>query len=66
MQKSQKMKIELTDEEAECIGTVLLNLVRIKRQTILDENEYQECKKAYRAFDSAVCRTLEKQQKKIR
>lgn len=48
------MKIELTDEEAECIGTVLLNLVRIKRQTILDENEYQECKKAYRAFDDAV------------
>ena len=56
MQKSQKMKIELTNEEAECIGTALLNLVRIKRQTILDENEYQECKKAYRAFDDAVCR----------
>ena len=59
------MKIELTDEEAECIGTALLNLVRIKRQTILDENEYQECKKAYRAFDDAVCRALERQQKKI-
>ena len=60
------MKIELTDEEAECIGTALLNLVRIhERQTILDENEYQECKKAYHVFDSAVCRTLEKQQKKI-
>lgn len=43
MQKSQKMKIELTDEEAECIGTALLNLVHIcERQTILDENEYQE------------------------
>ena len=66
MQKSQKMKIELTDEEAECIGTALLNLVRIhKRQTILDENEYQEYKKAYHVFDSAVCRALEKQQKKI-
>lgn len=66
MQKSQKMKIELTDEEAECIGTTLLNLVRIhERQTILDENEYQEYKKAYRAFDDAVCRALEKQQKKI-
>ena len=66
MQKSQKMKIELTDEEAECIGTALLNLVRIhERQTILDENEYQEYKKAYHAFDDAVCRTLEKQQKKI-
>ena len=61
------MKIELTDEEAECIGTVLLNLVRMcEKQTILDENEYQECKKAYHVFDSAVCRTLEKQaQKKI-
>ena len=66
MQKSQKMKIELTDEEAECIDTALLNLVRMcKRQTILDENEYQEYKKAYHVFDSAVCRTLEKQQKKI-
>ena len=66
MQKSQKMKIELTDEEAECIGTVLLNLVRMcERQTILDENEYQEYKKAYHVFDSAVCRALEKQQKKI-
>lgn len=66
MQKSQKMKIELTDEEAECIGTALLNLVRMhERQTILDENEYQEYKKAYHVFDSAVCRTLEKQQKKI-
>ena len=66
MQKSQKMKIELTDEEAECIGTALLNLVRIhERQTILDENEYQEYKKAYHVFDSVVCRTLEKQQKKI-
>lgn len=65
MQKSQKMKIELTNEEAECIGTALLNLVRIKRQTILDENEYQECKKAYRTFDDAVCRALERQQKKI-
>ena len=54
------MKIELTDEEAECIGTALLNLVRIhERQTILDENEYQECKKAYHVFDSAVCRALE-------
>ena len=51
------MKIELTDEEAECIGTVLLNLVRMReKQTILDENEYQECKKAYRAFDDAVCK----------
>lgn len=59
------MKIELTDEDAELIGTTLLNLVRIKRQTILDENEYQECKKAYRVFDDAVCRALERQQKKI-
>ena len=55
------MKIELTDEDTELIDTVLLNLVRMcERQTILDENEYQEYKKAYRAFDSAVCRTLEK------
>ena len=51
------MKIELTDEEAECIGTTLLNLVRMcERQTILDENKYQESKKAYRAFDDAVCK----------
>lgn len=63
MQKSQKMKIELTDEEAECIDTVLLNLVRMcERQTILDENEYQEFKKAYRAFDDAVCRASEELQ----
>ena len=55
------MKIELTDEEAELIDNALLNLVCMyERQTILDENEYQEYKKAYRAFDSAVCRTLEK------
>lgn len=41
------MKIELTDEDAECIGTSLLNLVCMyERQTILDENEYQEYKKA--------------------
>ena len=56
------MKIELTDEEAECIDTALLNLVRMyERQTILDENEYQEYKKAYHVFDSAVCRALKKQ-----
>ena len=62
MQKSQKMKIELTDEEAELIDNALLNLVCMyERQTILDENEYQEYKKAYHVFDSAVCRTLEKQ-----
>ena len=60
------MKIELTDEDTECIDTALLNLVCIhERQTILDENEYQEYKKAYRVFDSAVCRALKKQQKKI-
>ena len=40
---------------------MLLNLVRMcERQTILDENEYQEYKKAYHVFDSAICRTLEK------
>ena len=56
------MKIELTDEEAELIDNALLNLVCMyERQTILDENEYQEYKKAYHVFDSAVCRTLEKQ-----
>ena len=66
MQKSQKMKIELTDEDAELIDSALLNLVCMyERQTILDENEYQEYKKAYHVFDSAVCGTLEKQQKKI-
>ena len=55
------MKIELTDEDTELIDTVLLNLVRMcERQTILDENEYREYKKAYHVFDSAVCRTLEK------
>ena len=54
------MKIELTDEDTECKGTALLNLVRMyERQTILDENEYQEYKKAYHVFDSAVCRTFE-------
>lgn len=60
------MKIELTDEEAECIDTALLNLVRMReRQTVLDENEYQECKKAYHVFDSAVCRALEERVRKI-
>ena len=60
------MKIELSDEEAELIDNALLNLVCVcERQTILDENEYQEYKKAYHVFDDAVCRTLEKQQKKI-
>ena len=61
------MKIELTDEEAECIDTSLLNLIRMhERQTVLDENEYQEFKKAYHVFDSAVCRALEEWvQKKI-
>ena len=55
------MKIELTDEEAECIGTALLNLVCMyERQTILDENEYQESKNAYRAFDDAVCKASAK------
>ena len=64
MQKSQKMKIELTDEEAECKGTALLNLVRMcERQTILDENEYQEYKKAYRAFDDAICKASVEQVK---
>ena len=49
------MKIELTDEEAELIDNALLNLVCMhERQTILDENEYQECKKAYHAFNDAV------------
>ena len=51
------MKIELTDEEAELIDNALLNLVRMcEKQTILDENEYQEYKKAYHAFDDAVCK----------
>lgn len=60
------MKIELTDEEAECIDTALLNLVRMhERQTILDENEYQEYKKAYHVFDSAVCKALEERVRKI-
>ena len=61
------MKIELTDEDAELIDSALLNLVCMyERQTILDENEYQECKKAYHVFDSAVCRALEERvQKKI-
>lgn len=54
------MKIELTDEEIELIDDALLNLVCMyERQTILDENEYQECKKAYRAFDDAVCKASE-------
>ena len=49
------MKIELTDEEAELIDNALLNLVCMhERQTILDENGYQESKKAYRDFDDAV------------
>lgn len=54
------MKIELTDD-------ALLDLACMcERQTILDENKYQEYKKAYRAFDDAVCRTLEERvQKKI-
>ena len=62
------MKIELTDEEAECIDTALLNLVRMcERQTILDENEYQEYKKAYRAFNGAACRaSVEQVKKKIK
>ena len=60
------MKIELTDEEAECIDTALLNLVHMcERQTVLDENECQECKKAYHAFDSAVCKALEERVRKI-
>ena len=64
MQKSQNMKIELTNEEAELIGTALLNLVCMyERQTILDENEYQEYKKAYRAFDDAVCKACAEQVK---
>lgn len=51
MQKSQKMKIELTDEDAELIDTALLNLVCMyERQTILDENEHQEYKKRHIAF----------------
>lgn len=62
------MKIELTNEEAECIDTALLNLVRMcERQTILDENEYQEYKKAYRAFNDAACRaSVEQVKKKIK
>lgn len=59
------MKIELTDKDAELIDNALMNLVRMcERQIVLDENEYQEYqeyKKAYHVFDSAVCRTLEKQ-----
>jgi hypothetical protein len=60
------MKIELTNEEAECIDTALLNLVHMcERQTVLDENEYQEYKKAYIVFDSAVCKALEERVRKI-
>lgn len=45
------MKIELTDEDTECIGTVLLNLVRMcERQTILDENEYQRIQESISCF----------------
>ena len=35
-----------------------------QKQIILDENEYQEYKKAYRVFDSAVCRALKKSNKR--
>lgn len=60
------MKIELTDEEAELIDTALLNLVCMyERPTVLDENEYQEYKKAHIVFDSAVCRALEERVRKI-
>ena len=51
------MKIELTDEEAECIGTALLELACMcERNSIFDNDRSQEYKKAYRAFDDAVCK----------
>lgn len=61
------MKIELTDEDAELINDTLLDLAcTCERQTVFDENEYQECKKAYRVFDDAVCKaSVEQVQKKI-
>ena len=52
------MKIELTDEEAELIDDALLDLAYMyERPIVLDENKYQEYKKAYRAFDDAVCKS---------
>lgn len=61
------MKIELTDEEAELIGNALLNLVCMyERPTVLDENEYQEYKKAYRVFDDAACKASVEQVKKMK
>lgn len=61
------MQIELTDEEAELIDTALLNLVCMyERPTVLDENEYQEYKKAHIVFDSAVCKASEKEIKEYR
>ena len=52
------MKIELTDEEAELIDDALLDLACMyERPIVLDENKYQEYKKAYRAFDDAVCKS---------
>lgn len=35
------MKIELTDEDAECVGKALLSLVHLyERSAVFDENEF--------------------------
>ena len=51
------MKIELTDEEIELINDTLLDLACMcERNSIFDNDRSQEYKKAYRAFDDAVCK----------
>lgn len=59
MQKSQmmKMKIELTDKEIELIDDALLDLACMcERNSIFDNDQSQRYDKAYRVFDSAVCK----------
>lgn len=54
------MKIELTKEEIELIDDALLCLVYMHERTyIFDEDEHQDHRKAYIAFDDAVCKTSE-------
>lgn len=61
------MQIELTDEDAERVGKALLNLVRLyERSAVFDENEFQEYRKAYHAFDDAACIASEKEIKEYR
>ena len=49
------MQIELTDEDAECVGKALLNLVRLyERSAVFDDAAYRASEKEIKEYRNEV------------